>query len=161
MSRQIARLALVALSTLRITRFVTSDFLGEWLLVGPAKRWAVRDVKAPEDSSDEHKALIEKTKRLALEEESTTARDELLHYGAKGPYASKRARLVKGLDCPYCVGFWIGLLVIVAELLTGGTPSSKDNRRAPLRALRPLWLLAASAASLNYVTGQVSSRMDG
>lgn len=59
------------------------------------------------------------------------------------------------------MGFWIGLLVIVAELLTGGTPSSKDNRRAPLRALRPLWLLAASAASLNYVTGQVSSRMDG
>ena len=46
----LSRLALVAIATARLTRFVTSDWLGEWTLVRPLKRMReVRGRKKPPD----------------------------------------------------------------------------------------------------------------
>lgn len=149
--QNVARLGIVALAALRVSRFFTSDSLGEWLIVGPAKRWAVRDVIAPDDSSDEHKVDIAERKRIALELEGIEERDQLIEYGANGPYASKRARLVKGLDCPFCVGFWGGVLILLGEVLT---------RTRLLRWARPLWTFGLSTLALNEVVGHVSSRID-
>lgn len=146
----LSRLALVALATARLTRFVTTDSLGEWLFAGPAKRWAVRDVIAPTSSSDEHKSEIEAAKRRALDEEVASDLAGLVEYGAQGPGASRRARLVSGLSCPFCVGFWIGAAVLLGEVLTGRT-----------RLLRGVWTFALGALGLNYATGHISSRLDG
>lgn len=147
--QNLARLGIVLLATARVTRFITSDFLGEWLIVGPAKRWAVRDVIAPADSSDRHKSEIAERKRIALELEGIEERDHLIEYGATGPHASKRARLVKGLDCPFCVGFWIGGVILLGEATIGRSP------------LRPLWRFGIAMLGLNYLVGHISSRIDG
>ncbi|AWY06025.2 hypothetical protein SEA_ROBSFEET_18 [Microbacterium phage RobsFeet] len=146
---KIATWGLLALATARLTRFITSDFLGEWMIVAPLKKWAVRDVIAPATSSDEHKRAIEQSKRLALEEDSITERDAILDYGMQGPYPSKRARLVKGLDCPFCVGFWIGGVILLGEATIGRSP------------LRPLWRFGIAMLGLNYLVGHISSRIDG
>lgn len=125
-----ARLALLALATARLTRFVTTDWLGEWWLVRPAKRWAVR------------------------REPPATRAPTLAPYVAAddaepAPDNGWRSKLVHGLDCPFCVGFWIGGAVLVGEAAT---------RRAP--RLRGAWTLALGALALNYLVGHVSSRID-
>ena len=86
-----------ALATARLIRFLTTDALGDVLIVRPAKRWA----------------------------------------GAVG----WRNELVSGLECPFCIGFWVGLIVLALP----------DNRLVR-------WVLRGLA--LNYVVAHVSSRID-
>jgi hypothetical protein len=126
------RLALVALAALRATRFITSDKLGEWWFVGRAKFWAFRH-EAPAGS---------------LRVERYSAGDDAM----PTPPASWgwRSKLVSGLDCPFCVGFWVVAAALLAEVAT--------RRTRPLRAL---WTFIAGVAAMNYVTGHVSSRLDG
>lgn len=132
-----ARIILAALAALRLTRLTTTDDLGEWLYVARLKRWAARR-EVPADIHDELE------KRLAQEiDRGETVANPPARWGW-------RSKLVKGLDCPFCVGFWIGAAVLLAELVT---------RRIPV--LRGLWSFAAGALALNYVTGHVSKRIDG
>ena len=110
---------LIVLGTARATRFVTEDTLGHWLLVQPARRWAMYGTKlyhAPAYVIDEEWRETDPT--------------------------TKRQKLVSGLDCPFCVGFWIG----VAVLLTHRIPGAR---------------FILTALSLNYVVGHLSSRIDG
>lgn len=125
----LSRLALVAIATARLTRFVTSDWLGEWTLVRPLKRWAVR-AESPMHSGP----------RPAGWDPDDRDPD---------PDNGWRSKLVKGLDCPFCVGFWIGALVLLGEVVT--------RRWRPLRAV---WTFALGALGLNYAVGHVSSRID-
>lgn len=143
------RVLLVALATLRLTRFVTTDWLGEWTVVGPIKRWAVRDTVARAVEEDWFRTDFEAARLRALEEHSTEDADRVLAYGVQGPHPSHRARLAKGLDCPFCVGFWIGALLLLGEVAT---------RR--WRALRGPWTLLLGALGLNYAVAHVSSRLD-
>lgn len=138
MEHPAVRVALVLLATLRATRFITQDWLGEWTIGVHAKRWANR-----------HEALVDDDVRFADAHGQATILGQMPVEHENG----WRSKLVKGLDCPYCVGFWLGALVVLAELLTGP--------KAPLRALRPLWTFVAGVAGLNYVVGNVSSRIDG
>lgn len=94
------------LATLRLTRLVTTDSLGERLLQQPAERWA--NAHSPVNSNGDL------------------------------PW---RMELVSGLYCPYCVGFWIGLAVLV------------------LPDVRPVRLLLRGLA-LNYVVGHVAEELD-
>lgn len=48
-----------------------------------------------------------------------------------------------GLECPFCVGFWLGAGVLVS--------------RAVLP--KPLWRLGAGALALNYVASHLGSRL--
>lgn len=125
----LSRLALVAIATARLTRFITTDWLGEWTLVRPLKRWAVR-AESPMHSGP----------RPAGWDPDDRDPD---------PDNGWRSKLVKGLDCPFCVGFWIGALVLLGEVVT--------RRWRPLRAV---WTFALGALGLNYAVGHVSSRID-
>lgn len=119
---------LVILAAARLTRFVTSDTLGEWMFVGKAKRWAWRV-------------------------ESPAGEPEM--FGVPDPYPTPeakwgwRSKLVHGLDCPFCVGFWIGGLVLLGEVTIGRSP------------LRPLWRFGLTMLGMNYLVGHLSSRIDG
>ena len=125
----LSRLALVAIATARLTRFVTSDWLGEWTLVRPLKRWAVR-AESPMHSGPRPAGWDPDDRE-------------------PNPDNGWRSKLVKGLDCPFCVGFWIGALVLLGEVVT--------RRWRPLRAV---WTFALGALGLNYAVGHVSSRID-
>lgn len=131
------RLTLAALAAARLTRFVTSDSLGEWLAVAPAKRWAWRQERPLNLSGG---AIYEDPNRA---DATGAAKTPLAHWGW-------RSKLVSGLDCPFCVGFWIGALVLLGEVVT---------RRSPL--LRGVWTFALGALGLNYAVGHISSRIDG
>ncbi len=106
-------ISLVALATARLTRFVTTDSLGEWLIRKPAYRWAKYDPEyAPEEGN-------------------------------------RRQEIVSGLDCPYCVGTWVGYSVLASW---GLARHNKNTHRA--------WRFVAGGLALNYVIGHVSSRID-
>lgn len=49
------------------------------------------------------------------------------------------------LDCPFCVGFWITLSVVLSERVAGRTAA---------------WQALTTALSMNYVGGHVSARLD-
>lgn len=132
MMERLAWIGVAALATARLTRFITSDFLGEWLIVGPAKRWAWRH-DMPVSAGNE-------SLRAALGADPTPT---------PAPHWGWRSKLVKGLDCPYCVGFWLGAIVLAVLPL----------RRVPV--LGALVRFGLSAFALNYVVGHVSSRIDG
>lgn len=124
--------ALVLLASARATRFITSDTLGEWTLVAPAKKWAHRY-----ESTADMQGQVEDA--------------EL--YGAAIPTPEPRngwrSKLTYGLDCPFCVGFWIGAVILLGEVTIGRSP------------LRPLWRFGLAALGLNYLVGHISSRIDG
>ncbi|QDP45496.1 hypothetical protein SEA_FUZZBUSTER_12 [Microbacterium phage FuzzBuster] len=140
----VGRIILTALAALRATRFVTSDSLGEWVIVGRAKAWAYRH-EAKGQTIDGHAFTAVQVAQMA----EASAR---LGETVPTPPASWgwRSKLVSGLDCPFCVGFWLGAAALLAELVT---------RRVPV--LRGLWSFAAGALALNYVTGHISKRIDG
>jgi len=91
---QLLSAAVDALAVMRLTRLVTTDVLGDELIVKPAKKWA-------------------------------------------GDSPS-RIKLVDGFECAFCIGFWIGLAVIVLPIPT----------------------TLKRALALNYLCGHVSSRLD-
>lgn len=111
---------MTALAAARATRFITTDWLGEWLVVGPAKRWAdaTPGAVAVSDDDDRH----------------------------RGNHAQ---RLVSGLDCPFCVGFWLGAGILLSHAVAARLP-----------VYRPLHGLVVHALALNYVTGHLSRRID-
>ncbi|QCW22576.1 hypothetical protein SEA_PIPERIS_18 [Microbacterium phage Piperis] len=134
--QNLARLGMILLATARATRFITSDMLGEWTLVGPAKRWAARR-EVPDDIRDE---LERRFEREHDRDEPTANPPQKWGW---------RSKLVKGLDCPFCVGFWIGGVILLGEATIGRSP------------LRPLWRFGIAMLGLNYLVGHISSRIDG
>ena len=119
---------LVILGTLRLTRFVTTDWLGHWWIVRPARAWALR-----------------------AREDYRAADDPDMVWAELDPtYEVGRVRLVKGLDCPFCVGFWIGAVVLASMMIV--------TRLVP--PLLPLWRFALGTLALNYLVGHVSSRIE-
>lgn len=178
------------LAVARLTRLITTDWLGEWVVVRRVKQWASKHETAEiemrtdilrrkrehaEQSAgyyfgglqrtvgvgtvdSEGKATIhlhtmvhhDSDTKPALDDPITSwAQDEaILPYDENDPF-TWQAKLAKGLDCPFCVGFWIGLLVLIGGATIGRLP-----------VLRHLWALAMGALALNYVVGHVSSRID-
>lgn len=138
---------LVTLATLRLTRLVTTDWFGEWTIVRPIKRWAAeheanrRRARGATLHAMRHDYgdLNETAEKVVTELEATLAADEPI---------SVPGRLAHGLDCPHCVGFWLGGAVLVAER------SLRHTRAGGL--LR----LGLSALALSYVTGHISQRLD-
>jgi hypothetical protein len=131
-------LPLVLLATLRMTRLLTTDWLGEWLIVGPLKNWAVRS------STEILSAFGTIEAKQALDK--GIERKELLDM-----QLDWRAKLVKGFDCPFCVGYWIGavLLVITACVVLW-----------PVEWVAVSWALFLGTFALNYIVGHVGSRID-
>ena len=63
--------------------------------------------------------------------------------------SSWRARLYSGLDCPWCVGFWIGVANTAGWLIARRTP-----------ALADLWRFGAGVLALNYVAATLDGRLN-
>lgn len=143
----LSRLALVAIATARLTRFITTDHLGEWTVTGPLKRWAARR-EVPERLRE---PLEE---RLADEIERGLAVDN------PPPQWGWRSKLVKGLDCPFCVGFWIGAAVLLGELIFSQRPHRKLGKYLLGRYFPSIWTFVLGALGLNYAVGHISSRID-
>lgn len=130
-------------AALRLTRFVTQDWLGEWWIVRPLKRWAAPHEAARREEIRRHLAHL-----VPDEEPAEPVRTILADYDNGNPLSGP-GRLVKGLDCPFCVGFW---------LVLGGLSVAAIVARRP--ALRGPFRLLAGALAANYVTGHISSRLD-
>ena len=57
-------------------------------------------------------------------------------------------RYRSGLECPFCVGFWLGTGVLASYALTYRSPR-----------LRSIWRFATSALALNYVAAHTAIRL--
>lgn len=121
-------LALVLGATARLTRFITTDTLGEWVIDRPLRMWANR--------SERYAAHLSPVDPVLLE-------------GEVDPEAGPRSKAVSGLECPFCVGTWVGYAALASYLLA---------RRRP--ATLGLWRFLAAGLSLNYAVGHISSRID-
>lgn len=62
-----------------------------------------------------------------------------------------RSHLVTGLSCPFCVGFWIGCLVVLSLYLVGG-PDSTSTAAS-------WWRWIAGAFTLNWTVGHIAARV--
>jgi hypothetical protein len=59
------------------------------------------------------------------------------------------SKYLEGLQCPFCVGFWVGLVGVISLYLVGGPGDAAD-----------LWRWLAAPFALNYVVGHVAKRLD-
>lgn len=215
-------IVLAFFGTLRLTRFITRDWLGEWLVVAPIKRAAARHeaaVRAGTEFPDlgalnaefdqmvhatlpvsanmnvRHRAPAKHIPRAAMSRgewlppmadtdffgeysadareelklpsmiEETRVRSDLLvlqdeewlpHRDVQPELPSEAdaqtwpARLAHGLDCPACVGFWIGLGVLIASLVVRTMP----------KWMQTVWFTLMGALGMNYFVFHVSSRID-
>lgn len=143
----IGAVSIVALATARLSRFVTTDTLGDWTIVQPAKRWAQRREPAAWVRDDDEAELTP----LPAE-----ASDELIRE-AFGPVPTWRTKLVTGLECPFCIGFWLGGVTLAAWKASTRLQRSK---RRPARAAGSAVRLGLGALALNYIVGHVSARLD-
>lgn len=106
----------------RLTRLITADALGEWYILRPAEAWAIRHEGTKLEYADG---------RPALDEDR-----------------GWRSKLVSGLSCPWCVGFWLGAAVLATDELTTGTKLERG------------WGFAKDALTLNLVTATLSTHLD-
>lgn len=67
------------------------------------------------------------------------------------PTLGWRSRLVSGLNCPFCVGFWIGALVLLSLALVGGPDSTSTAA--------DVWRWVAAPFALNYLAAHVGVRL--
>ena len=107
-------LLLVLGLTLRLTRLVITDDLGQWWIQDPVRDWVIRHADPVGDFND---------------------------YGWRG-------KLQSGLDCPFCVGFWIGAGALASLALVGGPGEAHD-----------VWRYIAGAFALNWVAAHLGSRL--
>lgn len=136
--------------TLRLTRLVTTDDLGQWLLRDPLSRWAVRKENA------RRRAMREVIDRMNAEEGEIEEGAVLLLQRWQAQlddlesWVTWQGRIVSGLWCPFCVGFWIGLIVLAVTVLV-----------APLAVwITVVWTLILAALTLNYAAGHLSAKID-
>lgn len=142
------RLALVVVATARLIRFVTEDSLGQWWVVQPVRRWAWKpEAVARRDALARWQAAHEATTTYTLSDGSTTTDPETAFedaYAEEGAALTWQAKVASGIDCRWCVGFWIGVLVLVGEVTLGRIPG-----------VRHLWTFALAALALNSVANGV------
>lgn len=140
----LADLALLLGFTLRLTRLVVTDDLGGWLIRTPARRWAnyrERSIVGPGGrglqsygDNAETRAATEHTLTLPVDPDN-------------GP----RSKLVSGLDCPFCVGFWLAALAALSLVVAGG-PGADGT-------LAVVWRLVAGVLTLNWLAAHIGSRL--
>lgn len=133
---------LIVGASLRLTRFITTDYLGHWWIVRPARAWALR-----------HWPAVTKGWTTADGQPSDTIilADHLWHdIDEDAPTMPWQVKLVKGLDCPFCVGFWLGGAVILTGIIC--------TALGPIP--RAVWRFGVATFALNYLVGHVSKRIE-
>lgn len=151
--------ALALLAALRATRFVTQDWLGEWTIVRRAKAWSGRyemaalNARLEREQADYTALVADGGEHTYVLSDGTRTDDPSAYvwdsYSEDDPI-TWQGKLTKGLDCPFCVGFWLtGAAVLAAAAANRG-----PRRRAAFQVL-------AGAFGANYLTGHISKRLDG
>ena len=125
-----SEILVLGLATARLTRLMTSDHIGEWFLVGPFRKHAL---------------------------EAETAAIRAGAESSPNYPASWQMKVIHGLDCPFCVGFWLGL-VTLASAGAADLAATRGGRAG--RGAQRLWRWLMSGLALNYVVGHVSARLD-
>ena len=119
--------------TARLTRFVVTDDLGGWWIREPAQRWANRH-EPTVNGVPVHRAV----------------ESGAVH--ADGPVPRGwRDKLVSGLDCPFCVGFWLAALVLASLAVVGGPGADS--------LLAVVWRWVAAVFALNWVAAHLGARL--
>lgn len=128
------QLALVLGLTMRLTRFVVADELGELWIKDPldraAHRWWTRE-------TTKVKSRRNALRRMGHNEDLVLSRVPDLEQPWWWKYRS-------GLDCPFCVGFWIGTAVLASEAVAGRSR---------------WWKFGAAAFTLNEVAAHLGARL--
>lgn len=75
-----------------------------------------------------------------------------LHARLASRLSPARRWIADGLWCPYCLGFWLGVLVLGSLALVGG-PGAQGGATVP-------WRYVAGALALNWLVGAVVARVD-
>lgn len=138
---------LVLGATLRLTRFITSDTLGEWLIVGSLRRWADGHEAAHRAAVFEVVAAVEGEELTPRAARFMATKQRQLR---ESEPMSWQARLVSGADCPFCWGFWVGVAVTALTVVL-----------VPLGVVGLVWLGILAVLTLNYIVGHISARIDG
>lgn len=166
-------LALAALATARLTRVLTTDWIGEWTIVRPIKRWADkferprveaealyrqrvamknRETELADVPLPEVEGMVEEDQMRGqmIRQAGQEARDRYLEltYDSHDPL-TWQAKLASGFDCPHCCGMWVGAGVLGSLLVAQRFPT-----------LLPVWRFVIGALGLSYITGHTSSRLD-
>jgi hypothetical protein len=121
-------------ATMRLTRLFTSDDLGEWWLKAPLAAWV------DATPSPDRFAPLGGPEHVARAEAASQER-----------FARKQRakRYLDGLDCPHCVGYWVGIAVLTSYLVA---------RRS--RTALALWRYAAAGLGLNTVSVLLGKQLD-
>ena len=126
------------LASARLSRFLTTDKLGDWLIVRPAKDWAMRH--------EGEETVVVATSRMADGQEVATTYEKT---GEPDEDNGWRSKLVACLECPFCAGFWAGGALLACDMLL------------PERGVaRGVFSWGVKALALNYVAAHISSRLD-
>lgn len=133
---------LMPLAAMRLSRFITSDKLGDWLIVRPAQEWAIRHEGGEIDP--DLAVLVQHEGETDYEFEERL-RGHLVPDEENG----WRSKLVSGLECPFCAGFWAGAALLAADM---ALPREGVARTA--------FTWGTRALAMNYVAGHISSRLD-
>lgn len=134
--------ALIVGATMRLTRLITTDDLGKWLILEPLHK---RLLTPPAPASAHAHARLLAEVHLADTDQAVTG-----HLDAATPPTSKPwHKYLAGLECPHCVGMWVGVAVAASYLAA---------RRRP-RALAA-WRFAASTLALNTAMVSLGRELD-
>lgn len=142
-------------ATMKLTHVVTNSDLGQWWVKDPLDAWVHGHGK--DEDACEHvdpvlpQAEREERQRLLDEGHDRVYVDRLFVASCKGG-RMKFHRYLVGLECPHCVGFWVGVAV------AGSYVVARRGKRS-LAA----WRFVAATLSLNIVsvaTGDVVKYWD-
>lgn len=136
-------------ATLRLTRLITSDTAGEWLIVAPLRAIAMKHER---ERREWLAAILSNLSGEAehLQDPATRRlKDDIIDKLSDDLPLSWQARLISGLECPFCIGFWIGLALIWGTLVLSTVPVAGV-----------IWLSILAALALNYLVGHLSALID-
>ena len=138
---------------IRMSRFFTTDTLGQWLFVDPAIRWAMRHETRKRDQLGEYlEKLITEDERDGENWQSEVEHvQDLIH---EEEALSWQARLVSGLRCPFCVGFHLAWIIPTLTLAVFAVPALAGSW------VSTVWLIVLLALTMNYILAHVSARLD-
>ena len=141
------------LAAVRVARLTTKDEWGEWVYVGRIKRWATW-AEAPFKKRDNYADGT--SERIVAKDAAgpwiNIDNGEMGSALTPPPEWGWRSKLVKGLDCGFCLTPWlVGGLLIATALTRPGRP---------LALLRPFFDWLVSTLALSYVAGHVWNKLD-
>lgn len=128
---------------LRLTRFIVVDDLGRWTIKGPYQRHASHiEVEAMnrEASRINHAANEDHRRRLMNRHADAVSGDR--------PYTTAQ-KISHGLECPYCVGTWVGIGTFALAALASRNTTSKR-----------VFTTLASGLTASFLTGAIINHME-